>query len=105
MKAIGVAPKYVVTLTNTDDHFDTIIEMIKPRGHIAKIDDSQNVAIGPLKMKALTFSWEFMFARSLHKADDIIEQHTLLNRVADLVDAGDIVSTANKNNGPLRVAV
>jgi len=103
MSGIGITPKYVATLTNTDDHFDAIIEMIKPRGHIAMIDDPQNVAIGALKMKALTFSWEFMFARSLHKADDIIEQHKLLNRVADLVDAGDIISTANKNNGPLSV--
>ncbi|MEO9825373.1 MAG: zinc-binding alcohol dehydrogenase family protein [Paracoccaceae bacterium] len=103
MSAIGVAPKYAALLTNTDDHFDAIIEMIKPRGHIAMIDDPQNVSIGPLKMKALTFSWEFMFARSLHKADDMIVQHQLLSRVADLVDAGDIVSTANKNAGPMSV--
>jgi len=101
MAGLGIAPKYVATLTNTDDHFDAIIEMIKPRGHIAMIDDPQNVAVGPLKMKALTFSWEFMFARSLHKADDMVAQHNLLNRVADLVDAGDVMSTANKNNGAL----
>ncbi|WP_136443958.1 zinc-binding alcohol dehydrogenase family protein [Pacificoceanicola onchidii] len=101
MSGLGIAPKYVATLTNTDDHFDAIVEMIKPRGHIAMIDDPQNVAIGPLKMKALTFSWEFMFARSLHKADDIIEQHKLLNRVADLVDQGEVVSTANKTLGAL----
>lgn len=101
MSALGIAPKYVATLTNTDDHFDSIIAMIKPRGHIAMIDDPQNVAIGPLKMKALTFSWEFMFARSLHQADDLIYQHELLNRVADLVDAGDVISTANRDNGPL----
>lgn len=99
----GIAPKYVATLTNTDDHFDSIIEMIKPRGHIAMIDDPQNVSIGPLKMKALTFSWEFMFARSLHKADDMIVQHELLSRIADLVDSGDIITTANKNIGPLSV--
>ena len=104
MKALDIAPKYVATLTNTDDHFEAIIEMIKPRGHIAMIDDPQNVNIGPLKMKALTFSWEFMFARSLHKADDMIAQHHLLTRVADLVDAGDVISTANKDQGPLNEA-
>ena len=103
MSGLGIAPKYVALLTNTDDHFDAVIEMIKPRGHIAMIDDPQNVGIGPLKMKALTFSWEFMFARSLHKADDMIAQHHLLNRVADLVDAGDVVSTANVNKGALSV--
>lgn len=104
MKGLGIAPKYVAALTNTDDHFDAIVEMIKPRGHIAMIDDPQNVNIGAIKLKALTFAWEFMFARSMFQAEDMIAQHELLNRVADLVDAGEIVSTANENGGPMNEA-
>ena len=103
MKSLNITPKYVATLTNTDDHFDAIIEMIKPRGHIAMIDDPQNINIGAIKLKALTFAWEFMFARSMFKADDMNFQHKLLNRVAELVDAGEIISTANKNVGPMNV--
>lgn len=103
MAGLELAPRYVASLTNTDDHFGAIVEMIKPRGHIAIIDDPQNVGIGPLKMKALTFSWEFMFARSIHKTEDMVEQHELLNRVAKLVESGEVVSTANKNFGALSV--
>lgn len=101
MKALGIAPKYVAALTGTDGHWDAIIEMMKPRGHIGMIDDPAEINWKGLKMKSLSFSWEFMFARSLHKADDVDAQGRLLNRVADLVDSGDIISTANKNYGAL----
>lgn len=103
MAKLGISPRYVASLTNTDDHFSAIVEMIKPRGHIAIIDDPQNVEIGAIKLKALSFSWEFMFARSMFKAEDMSVQHDLLNRVSDLVDKGDIISTANKNAGNLTV--
>ena len=103
IKSLNIEPKYVATLTNTDDHFDAIIEMIKPRGHIAMIDDPQNINIGAIKLKALTFAWEFMFARSMFKTNDMNFQHKLLNRVAELVDAGEIITTANKNVGPMNV--
>ena len=104
MSALGIAPRYVASLTNTDDHFASIVEMIKPRGNIAMIDDPQNLDIASIKLKALTFSWEFMFARSMFQAEDMVAQQTLLNRVADLVDKGELVSTVNKNCGPLSVA-
>ena len=103
MAALDISPRYVAALTNTDDHFSSIIEMIKPRGHIAMIDDPQNIDIGAIKLKALSFSWEFMFARSMFKAEDMVAQHDLLNRVADLVDQGDLISTVNKDCGPLSV--
>ena len=101
MANLNISPRFVATLTNTDDHFSSIIELIKPRGSIAIIDDPQNLNIGLLKMKALTFSWEFMFARSMFKTEDMIEQHKLLCRVADLVDQGKLISTANKSFGQL----
>ena len=103
MAALEISPRYVAALTNTDDHFASIVEMIKPRGHIAMIDDPQNLDIASIKLKALTFAWEFMFARSMFQADDMIEQQRLLNRVADLVDQGELVSTVNKHCGPMSV--
>ncbi|MDE0524773.1 MAG: hypothetical protein OXH79_22795 [Boseongicola sp.] len=62
MKALGISPKCVATLNRTDKHFDAIIDLIKPRGHVALIDDLQGVNIGAIKLKALSYSWEFMFA-------------------------------------------
>lgn len=103
MAAIGIAPKYVAALTGTEGHWDAIIEMIKPRGHIGMIDDPASINWQALKMKALSFSWEFMFARSLHKADDMDAQAALLNRVSAMVDAGDVFSTVSQNMGALTV--
>lgn len=101
MSALGIAPKYVASLNQTERHFDAIIELIKPRGHIAMIDDPQQIAWQSLKLKALSFSWEFMFARSMFKTDDMDAQKALLNRVSELLDAGKLQSTVNKHGGAL----
>lgn len=101
---LAIAPKYVASLTATDQHFDAIIELIKPRGHIALIDDPQSMTINAGKPKALTFSWEFMFTRSMFQTDDMIKQHELLQRVSQMVDGGDLVTTATNHQGKLTVA-
>ncbi|MEM9970660.1 MAG: zinc-binding alcohol dehydrogenase family protein, partial [Pseudomonadota bacterium] len=103
MAKLGIAPKYVAALTGTEGHWDAIIEMMKPRGHIGMIDDPASINWQALKMKALSFSWEFMFARSMFKAEDMDAQAALLNRVSAMLDAGDLISTVNKHNGALTV--
>ena len=104
MKALGISPRYVASLTHTDRHFESIKELIEPRGHIALIDDPQSLDIVSLKPKALSVSWEFMFTRSMFQTEDMDAQHVLLNRVADLLDNGTLVSTVNKHGGTLSVA-
>ena len=104
MRDLGVAPRYVASLNHTDTHFAAIVELIKPRGHIALIDDPQSLDISAIKFKALTFSWEFMFARSMFNTDDMDVQHQLLNRVADLLDEGTLISTVNRHEGKMGVA-
>lgn len=104
MKALGIAPRYVASLTNTGDHFASIVELVKPRGHIALIDDPKVLDIVPLKSKALSVSWEFMFTRSMFQTEDMDVQHRLLNRVADLLDNGTLISTVNRHGGSLSVA-
>ena len=104
LKALGIAPKYVATLNQTDRHFDAIIDLIKPRGHIALIDDPAGIDISKIKMKALSYSWEFMFARSIFQTDDMDVQGKLLNRVSEMLDSGKLISTVNKNCGPMNEA-
>lgn len=103
MKALGIQPGYVAALTQTEKHFDAIVDLIKPRGHIGLIDDPQNLNIGAIKPKALSLTWEFMFTRSMFQTDDMQVQHTLLNRVSDLVDSGKLMTTANHDAGELNV--
>ena len=104
MAALGIVPRYVAALTHTDKHFEAIVNLIAPRGHIGVIDDPDTLDIMPAKTKALSVSWEFMFARSMFQTDDMTVQHDLLNRVAALVDAGEIRSTMNKDGGALTAA-
>jgi zinc-binding alcohol dehydrogenase family protein len=103
VKALWIEPRYVASLNGTDGHFPAIIELIKPRGHIALIDDPQSLDINSIKLKALTFSWEFMFTRSMFQTDDIEKQHELLNRVSELIDDGTLISTVTNNLGKVSV--
>jgi zinc-binding alcohol dehydrogenase family protein len=104
MKALGISPRYVASLTHTDQHFASIVDLIKPRGHIALIDDPKVLDVLPLKRKALSVSWEFMFTRSMFQTEDMDAQHLLLNSVANLLDSGTLISTANRHGGTLSAA-
>ncbi len=101
---LDLAPQYVACLTATDEHFDSVVEFIKPRGHIAVIDDPQSLNVNSMKPKALSLSWEFMFTRSMFQTPDMIQQQLLLNRLSKLVDAGTVMTTATRNLGPMTVA-
>lgn len=101
MKALGISPKYVATLNQTDRHFEAIVDLIKPRGHIALIDDPQDINIGAIKLKALSYSWEFMFARSMFQTEDMDAQSQLLNRVSTMLDDGSLTSTVNRHCGTM----
>lgn len=103
IKALGIEPRYVASLTGTNGHFPAIIDLIKPRGHIALIDDPKSLDIMTGKTKALTFSWEFMFARPMYQTKDIAKQHELLNRISELIDDGTLVCTVTKNYGKISV--
>ena len=104
LEALGLTPRYVAALTASDRHFKTIVEIIEPRGQIGMIDDPADLEINLIKPKALSFHWEFMFARSMFQTADMIAQHDLLERVSALVDEGRIRSTANHDGGPLTAA-
>lgn len=103
IETLGLSPDYVASLTATDTHFNAIVELIKPRGHIALIDDPKDIDVNSMKRKALSFSWEFMFTRSMFQTDDMIKQHTLLNRVSALIDEGKLISTVTQNLGKMSV--
>jgi len=90
---------HVASLNSTDSYFESYIDLLVPFGKIALIDDPQSIDISKIKLKSLSFHWEFMFARSMFNAQDIQEQSKLLNRVADLVDQGYVQTTAGKNLG------
>ena len=78
-------------------------QIVAPFGRVVAIDDgSRDVA--PLKSRAISWHWEFMFARSLHHACDMVAQHELLDAVAELVDAGRLHPVIEAELTPINVA-
>ncbi|MDN5565226.1 MAG: zinc-binding alcohol dehydrogenase family protein [Psychrobacter sp.] len=92
---------YVVSLNNTQEHYEEIIKCLKPQGKLGLIDDPKSLDIMPLKMKSLSLHWEFMFARSMFQTPDMIEQHHLLTDVAKMIDAGEIKTTIAHHLGTI----
>ncbi|WSH66516.1 zinc-binding alcohol dehydrogenase family protein [Rhizobium ruizarguesonis] len=100
--ALGIgAPGFIFSTTNTDSHVGDIVEAIAPQGRFALIDDPKTLDIVPFKRKAVSVHWELMFTRPLYGTPDMIEQHKLLNRVSELVDAGKIRTTLSEIVGPI----
>ncbi|WP_202701755.1 zinc-binding alcohol dehydrogenase family protein [Flavobacterium sp. UGB4466] len=87
---------FILDFVDTNSYWDTMVELIKPQGHIASITGSSDpVALNKLKNKSASFSWELMYTRSMYETDDMQEQHVILNRLADLLDQGILKSTLN----------
>jgi zinc-binding alcohol dehydrogenase family protein len=102
LKALQVPPiKYIASLTATARNFAQLVEVLSPQGKIGLIDDPATLDVVPLKRKAASLHWEFMFARSMWQAPDIAEQGKLLTRVADLVDQGELRSTQTQTLRPI----
>ncbi|MBY3175587.1 zinc-binding alcohol dehydrogenase family protein [Rhizobium leguminosarum] len=103
--ALGIgAPGFIFSTTNTDSHIDDIVEAIAPQGRFALIDDPKTLDIVPFKRKAVSVHWELMFTRPLYGTPDMIEQHKLLNKISELVDAGKIRTTLSEIVGPINAA-
>ena len=95
---------HVASLTQTDQHLDQLVEALAPQGRLALIDDPKSLDVSKLKRKSLSLHWEFMYTRSLFETADMIEQHTLLNRIAELIDAGTLKTTFGEHFGTINAA-
>ena len=85
---------FIVDFVDANYYWDSMAELIKPQGHIASITGSAvPVLLNKLKTKSVTFSWELMYTRSTFQTEDMIEQHHILNKIADLLDEGILVNT------------
>lgn len=103
--ALGIgAPAFIFSTTNTNDHIASIVEAIAPQGRFALIDDPKTLDVIPFKRKAVSTHWELMFTRPLFETADVEEQHKHLNRIAELVDKGEIRTTLTETMGPINAA-
>lgn len=85
---------FILDFVDTNSYWDSMAELIKPQGYIASVTGSSDpIALNKLKTKSASFSWEFMYTRSMFETADMQEQHNILNEIADLLDNGTLKST------------
>jgi len=91
-----------IAIFNDMRHWHDSVELIRPQGHIVAIDQTDlPMPMADMKTKAAVLHWEFMFARAMHHTPDMIEQHRLLNYVADEIDANRIRTTVTEILQPI----
>src|SRR6201995_3744316 len=102
----GISPDGVTHIfsAHTAGSIEDFAEILQPYGAIVAIDDPQGLDIYPLKNKSIAFHWEFMFTRPLYQPPDLVEQHELLDRVAQLADEGTVRTTLTRELGPISAA-
>ena len=102
LSALPLPPvKYIASLTATARNFPQLVDVLAPEGKLGLIDDPETLDVVPLKRKAASLHWEFMFARSMWQTPDMGEQGSLLTRVSELVDRGEIRSTQTQTFIPI----
>ncbi len=106
LKRIGVpAVTHVASLTQTEAHYEQLIAALAPQGKLGLIDDPTGpLDMRPLKLKSLSLHWELMFTRSMFETADMAQQGVLLNRVAQLIDAGQLRTTLGENFGAINAS-
>jgi zinc-binding alcohol dehydrogenase family protein len=99
------AVDYIYNAADTDGWWDDMVALIRPQGRITSIVENkgpldQNV----LKTKSAAFGWEFMFTRAMYRTADMAEQGRILERIAALIDAGDLKLTLAETLSPISAA-
>jgi NADPH2:quinone reductase len=84
------------------DQIQTYARIVKPFGQIVAIDDGPR-DVQPLKPKSIAWHWEFMFTTPLHVPGST-HQHETLDRIATLVDSGEVHATTRTVLRPISAA-
>ncbi|WP_127531770.1 zinc-binding alcohol dehydrogenase family protein [Paenibacillus kobensis] len=106
LAAIGLPHvDYILCLNSAEQHWANMSEAIKPQGKVGLITNiKEPLHLSLFMNKSVTIAWELMYTRSTHQTDDMIEQHKLLNELAELVDSGTIRTTLTEKLSPINAA-
>lgn len=96
----------VLNLADTDRYWDALGELLAPEGHLGLIVEPKGaLKIGdPYKAKCIGIHWEMMFARPRFRTPDMAEQGRILERVAQLIDAGELRGIHRETLHPINAA-
>jgi NADPH:quinone reductase len=85
-----------------DAYWPAMAELIAPQGAMVAIVGNQKpLPMDVVRSKSVTMCWELMFTRPRFQTPDMIEQHRLLNQVAERLDAGKLKCTLKETLSPI----
>ncbi|WP_434036071.1 zinc-binding alcohol dehydrogenase family protein [Formosa sp. 4Alg 33] len=85
---------YILDFVDLEGYWELATDIVKPQGHIVSITGSSKpLDLNLLKNKSVSFSYEYMYTRSLYTTEDMERQHDILNKIAELLDTGTLKST------------
>jgi zinc-binding alcohol dehydrogenase family protein len=93
---------YIACFNDIDAHWAAIGDLIAPQGAIVSIVGNQGpLAQDAIRAKSATLCWELMFTRPRFQTPDMIEQHRLLDQVADWLEQGKLRCTMRETLSPI----
>ena len=97
--------EYVANFNDLDTHWAAMAQLVAPQGAMVAIVGNQKpLPMDVVRSKSATMCWELMFTRPRFKTPDMIEQHRLLNQVADWLDSGKLRGTLKETLSPINAA-
>ena len=85
-----------------DAYWSAMADLIAPQGAMVAIVGNQKpMSMDVVRSKSATMCWELMFTRPRFQTPDMIEQHRLLNQVAERLDAGKLKCTLKETLSPI----
>jgi zinc-binding alcohol dehydrogenase family protein len=106
LEALGLKQvDYIANFNEVDEHWAAIGDLIAPQGAIVLIVGNKNpLNVDAVRAKSASVCFELMFTRPRFHTSDMIEQHRLLNQVADWIDAGRLMGTLKEKLSPINAA-
>ena len=96
---------YIANFNEVDEHWAAIGDLVAPQGAIVLIVGNKNpLQVDAVRAKSAAICFELMFTRARFQTPDMIEQHKLLNQVADWLDAGKLRGTLKETLSPINAA-
>jgi alcohol dehydrogenase len=95
--------EYVANFSgDLDAHWPAMAALVAAQGAVvAIVGNAKPLPMDVVRSKSATVCWELMFTRPRFKTADMIEQHKLLNQVADWLDAGKLRTTLRETLTPI----
>jgi alcohol dehydrogenase len=102
---VGKPVDYIANFNDLDTHWAAMGQLIAPQGSMVAIVGNQKpLPMDTVRSKSATMCWELMFTRPRFKTSDMIEQHRLLDQVADWLDSGKLRGTLKETLSPINAA-